>query len=246
MKVLAAILGVWMVSLGVQAGPNINVGVVYDYLDGSKSSYLKRIFNGGTSTAFVKVEILEIVYDASGVPQEIPVQSQAYASARDGLMASPARLIVPANGMQGTRLLYMGERASERYFRVRYIPVVPEKEDAFALSEEEREEYQKTLQAGVSVLAGYGTVFFVRPKDTRYDTRINDGATRYELRNNGNSVIVVDEFKNCVAGKPTDCHPTTKNHVLPGRAFTFDKQTGRHYTFKLVEGDTQKNQEVKG
>jgi len=220
--------------------------VVYDYLDGSKSSYLKRIFNGGTSTAFVKVEILEIVYDASGVPQEIPVQSQADASARDGLMASPARLIVPANGMQGTRLLYMGERASERYFRVRYIPVVPEKEDAFALSEEEREEYQKTLQAGVSVLAGYGTVFFVRPKDTRYDTRINDGATRYELRNNGNSVIVVDEFKNCVAGKPTDCHPTTKNHVLPGRAFTFDKQIGRHYTFKLVEGDTQKNQEVKG
>ena len=40
MKVLAAILGVWMVSFGAQAGPNINVGVVYDYLDGSKSSYL--------------------------------------------------------------------------------------------------------------------------------------------------------------------------------------------------------------
>jgi hypothetical protein len=246
MKVLAAILGVWMVSFGVQAGPNINVGVVYDYLDGSKSSYLKRIFNGGTSTAFVKVEILEIVYDASGVPQEVPLQSQADATARDGLMASPARLIVPANGMQGTRLLYMGERASERYFRVRYIPVVPEKEDAFAVSDEEREEYQKTLQAGVSVLAGYGTVFFVRPKDTRYDTRIDDGAGRYELRNNGNSVIVVDEFKNCVAGKPTDCQPTTKNHVLPGRAFTFTKDAGRQYTFKLQEGDNQKNLEVKG
>lgn len=246
MKVLAAILGIWLVSLGVQAGPNINVGVVYDYLDGSKSSYLKRIFNGGTSTAFVRVEILEIVYDASGVPQEVPLQSQADASTRNGLMASPARLIVPANGMQSTRLLYMGERASERYFRVRYIPVVPEKEDAFALSEEEREEYQRTLQAGVSVLAGYGTVFFVRPKDTRYDTRVDDGAARYELRNNGNSVIVVDEFKNCVAGKPTDCHPTTKNHVLPGRTFAFEKQAGRHYTFKLVEGDTQKNQEVKG
>ena len=246
MKVLAAILGMWMVSFGVQAGPNINVGVVYDYLDGSKSSYLKRIFNGGTSTAFVKVEILEIVYDASGVPQEVPLHTQADATARDGLMASPARLIVPANGMQGTRLLYMGERVSERYFRVRYIPVVPEKEDAFAVSEEEREAYQKTLQAGVSVLAGYGTVFFVRPKDTRYDTRIDDGAGRYALRNNGNSVIVVDEFKNCVAGKPTDCQPTTKNHVLPGRTFTFNKEAGRQYTFKLQEGDNQKSLEVKG
>lgn len=246
MKMLTATLAAWMVALTAQAGPNINVGVVYDYLDGSKSSYLKRIFNGGTSTAFVKVEILEILYDAGGTPREVPLQSQADAAARDGLMASPARLIVPANGMQGTRLVYMGERETERYFRVRYIPVVPEKEDAFAVSEEEREAYEKTLQAGVSVLAGYGTVFFVRPKDTRYATSIDNGAGRYEVRNNGNSVILVDEFKSCVAGKPTDCHPTTKNHVLPGRAFSFDKEAGRQYTFKLVEGDKQKSQEVKG
>ena len=64
-------------------------------------------------------------------------------------MASPARLIVPANGMQGTRLLYMGERDRERYFRVRFVPVVPEKEDEFAVSSEEREDYKKTLSAGV-------------------------------------------------------------------------------------------------
>ena len=42
-------------------------------------------------------------------------------------MASPARLIVPAKGMQGTRLLHMGGRDTERYFRVRFVPVVPEK-----------------------------------------------------------------------------------------------------------------------
>ena len=50
-------------------------------------------------------------------------------------MASPARLIVPAKGMQGTRLLHMGERDTERYFRVRFVPVVPEKEDEFAVSQ---------------------------------------------------------------------------------------------------------------
>ena len=68
------------------------------------------------------------------------------------LMASPARLIVPANGMQGTRLLMMGERDRERYFRVRFIPVVPEKEDEFAVSAEEREQYKTTLSAGVNVM----------------------------------------------------------------------------------------------
>ncbi len=246
MKSVAVVLGMLMVSLTVQAGPSINVGVVYDYLDGDKSTYLKRIFNGGTSTAFVKVEILEILYDAQGVAKEVPLKSQADSNARDGLMASPARLIVPANGMQGTRLLFLGERGSERYFRVRYIPVVPEKEDAFAVSEEEREAYQSTLQAGVSILAGYGTVFFVRPKNTRYDTQVENGAAHYRVRNNGNSVIEVDEFKNCVVGKIDDCYPTTKNHVLPGRTFSFDKQAGREYTFKLVEGEAQKNHAVKG
>lgn len=246
MKWLLAVIGFCLLAPVAQAGPSINVGVVYDYLDGDKSTYLKRIFNGGTSTAFVKVEILEIVYDEQGVAKEVPLQSQADSSARDGLMASPARLIVPSNGMQGTRLLYMGERNRERYFRVRYIPVMPEKEDAFAVSEEEREAYQNTLQAGVSVLAGYGTVFFVRPKDTRFDTRIENGGAKYVVRNNGNSVVEVDEFKSCVVGKPNDCYPTTKNHVLPGRAFSFDKEQGREYRFKLVEGDAHKNHEVKG
>lgn len=246
MKVFTVVLAMLMYALTAQAGPSINVGVVYDYLDGDKSTYLKRIFNGGTSTAFVRVEILEILYDDHGAAQEVPLKSQADSTARDGLMASPARLIVPANGMQGTRLVYLGERKRERYFRVRYIPVVPEKEDAFAVSEEEREAYQSSLQAGVSVLAGYGTVFFVRPQDTRFDTRIENDGGKYVVRNNGNSVIEVDEFKNCVAGKPNDCHPTTKNHVLPGRAFSFDKEKGREYTFKLVEGETRKNQVVKG
>ncbi|WLH85919.1 molecular chaperone [Pseudomonas sp. FP2338] len=246
MKRLLAVMGFCLLAQGAQAGPNINVGVVYDYLDGDKSTYLKRIFNGGTSTAFVKVEILEILYDEQGKSKEVPLQSQLDSTARDGLMASPARLIVPANGMQGTRLVYMGERSKERYFRVRYIPVVPEKEDAFAVSEEEREAYQNTLQAGVSVLAGYGTVFFVRPQDTRFDTRLENVGAKYTVRNNGNSVIEVDEFKNCVAGKTDDCQPTTKNHVLPGRAFSFDKQAGREYRFKLVEGQNQKDHVVQG
>lgn len=45
----------------VQAGPQINVGTVYDYLDADKSTYLKRVFNSGDATAFVKVDVLEIV-----------------------------------------------------------------------------------------------------------------------------------------------------------------------------------------
>ena len=39
-------------TLITHAGPAINVGVVYDYLDADKSTYLKRVFNGGDSHGF--------------------------------------------------------------------------------------------------------------------------------------------------------------------------------------------------
>jgi P pilus assembly chaperone PapD len=246
MKHLFTLLVFSLFTQVTQAGPSINVGVVYDYLDGDKSTYLKRVFNGGTSTAFVKVNVSEILYNANGTSREVPLKNQADLNARDGLMASPARLIVPANGMQGTRLLYMGERDSERYFRVRFIPVVPDKDDEFALSSEEREDYKNSMAAGVNILAGYGTVFFVRPKATQYDTRIDDSASQYRLNNSGNTTVVVDEFKDCAVADPNDCAPVTKNHILPGRVFRFEKQAGRVYRFTLVEGAEQKNLEVKG
>lgn len=170
MKCFLTLCAALLLAQVAHAGPQINVGVVYDYLEAGKSTYMKRVFNGGTSTAFVKVNILEMVYDADGSYREVPVKTSADISARDGLMASPARLIVPANGTQGTRLLFMGNRDRERYFRVRFVPVVPQTEDEFAISEEERQDYKDSLAAGVRVLAGYGTVFFVRPTHTRFDT----------------------------------------------------------------------------
>ncbi|MEX5666715.1 molecular chaperone [Pseudomonas neuropathica] len=230
--------------LTAQAGPQINVGTVYDYLDADKSTYLKRVFNSGDATAFVKINVLEIVYGADGTPQEIAVENAADGASRNGLMASPARLIVPAQGMQGTRLLYMGARDRERYFRVRFVPVVPEKEDDFVVSSEERDDYKKSLTAGVNVMTGFGTIFFVRPKDARFATVVNDTDSRYELRNDGNTVIIVDEFKSCSLTKETDCGATTKHHVLAGKTFAFDKEKGREYRFFLIEGSEKKTMKI--
>lgn len=240
MKRLLLLMGLSGFSLAISAGPQINVGTVYDYLDGEKSTYLKRVFNSGDSTAFVKVNILEIVYDADGGHQEIPVRTQVDGSSRDGLMASPARLIVPAKGMQGTRLLHLGDRDTERYFRVRFVPVVPEKEDEFAVSSEEREAYKENLSAGVNVMTGFGTVFFVRPKNSRFDSVIDNAAGVYRLRNNGNTVVLIDEFRNCSLKNETECEPVTKHHVLAGKTFEFEKKPGREYRFNLVEGASKK------
>ncbi|MDT9091332.1 hypothetical protein RSW97_25460, partial [Escherichia coli] len=75
----------------------------------------------------MKVAIHEITYDSTGQPRESPELSEGSRA----LVASPSRLIIPANGVQATRLLFMGERDRERYFRIRFIPVLPKAEDGF-------------------------------------------------------------------------------------------------------------------
>jgi hypothetical protein len=80
----------------------------------------------------------------------------------------------------------------------------------------------------------------VRPKDVRFATVVNETESRYELRNDGNTVVIVDEFKSCSLSKETDCGATTKHHVLAGKTFAFDKDKGREYRFFLIEGSARK------
>ena len=116
-----------MLSGNVSASAEISIGTLFDYMAGQQGTYLKRIRNQGDTTAFVKVAIHEITYDGAGQPRE----SAELTEGNRALIASPSRLIIPAKGVQATRLLYMGARDKERYFRVRFIPVLPRKEDGF-------------------------------------------------------------------------------------------------------------------
>ncbi len=82
----------------------------------ARGALLKRVRNTGDATAFVRVQISEVRYAADGTHQEIPVDTSGTAAAA-GLIASPSRLIVPAQGQQATRLLVQGDRSVERYPR---------------------------------------------------------------------------------------------------------------------------------
>ena len=71
-------------------------------------------------------------------------------------------------------------------------------------------------------------------------------ASHDRIRNNGNSVVVIDEFKDCSVKSEQDCQPTTKHHILAGRTFQFEKQAGREYRFTVIEGTETKKLEVRG
>lgn len=244
MKPWIALCLVLLAPLAAQAAPELNVGGLYDYLGAGKSTLLKRVRNGGDSTAFVKVTVLELVYDSNGQARE--VDQESLPMAQRGLVASPARLIVPARGMQAVRLLYRGERGRERYFRLRFIPVLPEQGDGFAVSAQEADAYRDSLKAGVNLLAGYGTLLFVRPAEPRFDTAVRNQGGQLVVLNQGNATAVLDQFRQCKA-TGEDCSQATKHHVLPGRNRQFGAQPGRPvYQFELHEGEQRKEMLIEG
>lgn len=207
-------LALLLAPLTMQAGPELNVVGLYDYVEPDRSTLLKRIRNDGDATAFVKVSVAELVYDESGVAREIDQESLALEPR--GLVVSPARLIVPARGMQSVRLLYRGGRDKERYFRLRFMPVLPEHDDGFLISDEEAEQYRDGLKAGA-----------------------------LEVSNQGNATVVLDHLRHCTADG-RDCAPATKHHLLSGRVRILEAQPGRHYRFELHEGETRQEMAFKG
>ena len=232
-----------LVPVLVQAAPELNVGGLYDYLEAGKSTLLKRVRNGGDATAFVKVSVVELVYDNDGAPREVELEGLALE--QRGLVVSPARLIVPARGMQAVRLLYRGGRDRERYFRLRFIPVLPELGDGFAVSQADAEEYRDSLKAGVNLLAGYGTLLFVRPDQPRYQTPVHRKAGALTVTNEGNATVVLDHFRQCQA-RDQACEPATKHHLLPGRTRQFDGQAAKVHQFELHEGAEHRQMVLEG
>lgn len=236
------LLALWLPST-VQAAPELNIGGLYDYIDASKSTLLKRVRNSGDTTAFVKVSAVELVYDRNGEAREVDLE--ALPLDQRGLVVSPARLIVPARGLQAVRFLYRGERSQERYFRVRFIPVMPEVDDGFAVDQAQTEAYRDSLKAGVNLLAGYGSILFVRPSEPRYTSRITAKNGHLTVVNAGNSTVVLDHFRVCLVANE-ECAPATKHHVLPGRTRQLDGKEGAVFQFELQEGEQRKNVTVQG
>ena len=233
---LALLLGI-SASLAVQAGPDISIGAMYDYLGPERSTLLKRIRNLGDASAFVSVSLAEIRFNEDGSTSEVALEGSA--GAERALIATPSRLIVAAGGTQSARLIFRGNRDRERYFRLRFTPVMPGGGNEFGLDDQAVEAYRSKLEAQLSVLAGYGTVLLISPTSPRYETSILDTAGQITVGNQGNATVVLEELRDC-APDGSDCSAPTTVHVRPGNRFEIKRLPGRMHRFERVEGGARK------
>lgn len=239
MKRLLLLLSISAPLVAHAAAPNIHVGAMYEYVEPDRASLLKRVRNSGEATAFVRVTVSEVIYDDHHAAREVAVDGLGLGEGGAGLIASPSRLIVPAHGQQATRLVFQGDRTQERYYRVRFIPVLPQSADEFALSAQEREDYREQLSAGVNVLAGYGVFVIVHPDRAHFEVQTEQTDDHVLLHNAGNSTAVLDELRTCTA-VPESCTPPQRIHLLPQRSHRLARDAGQQHRLQLVEGERRR------
>lgn len=229
-------LTLWLafITLPVIAGPIINPVTLNEFIPGNKSTLTKRIYNNGDTTAFVRVTVEEIIF-SNGSYSEQPLDIESLSKGiGTGLISSPARLIIPANGMQVNRMIFTGDRGKERYYRVRYIPVIPEEPQEFGLDDHEVKKYKETINADVNVLTGYGAIVTVMPADSRFNTHISDTGNQLLIENNGNASIVVDRLRLCEINTD-NCTSAVTRQLRPGEWLSQPLSTGKVWKYTVVE-----------
>jgi Mat/Ecp fimbriae periplasmic chaperone len=212
-----------------RAGAEIFVGAMHHYITPKRATTAKQIHNSGSATAFVRVDVVET--DVAGKP--LPA-GPAEGILRDGLLASPSRLIIPAGGSQSVRMIVMGDRSRERYFRVRFVPVPPVREHGFAVTAAEVEAFKAQATTAINVLVGYGVRVVTAPTPARFDTRIDDVAGT--ITNAGDSTIFLRDHYVCT--RPKRCESPVTERLAPGTGLRLAVD-GLTHRFTLQEGDDE-------
>lgn len=228
-----------IITKSVDAAPSIFVGNVYDFLSSDKISFSKSITNNGDSTAFVKIAVKEVVFGKDGniiEGEEINVNE-----IDERLVVSPNRLIVPAKGSRSSRVMFTGKRDIERYFRVTYVPVLPTQEDGFGTQDEI--DKLDGLKVGFNMLIGYGTLVYVAPENTTYDTKFNLNENGLEVINNGNASIKFNFLVSC--DKENKCSEPATAILRPGKSLFYDKKLTSSINFTLIEGLNEQTKRFK-
>lgn len=148
-------------------------------------------------------------------------------------------MIIPPSELQSVRLLWPGTREKERYYRVRFTPVVPDKSNDFGLSDKQIQAYKGNINAGVNILTGYGSILYVMPEAPAFNTAISHAPTGINIKNLGNATIVLDDIRHC-NDKNGDCSASSRQMIIPGKSTLIKKENGKIIKFRLNEAGNTK------
>lgn len=228
LRLMFIIFGCFLAST---AYAGITLDSMQAYLAPNRSTGELTVYNMSPTTAYVRVDVIEMTLggdELSAVPGEL----------EKALLASPNRLIVPAGGRQVVRLITLGERNHERYFRVRFVPVAPKKADGFAISDEDESDASKAMHAQLSIQVGYGARVVVAPRSPTFATRIVPADGGHVIHNEGDSTIYLAKHRSCLRRASRECKELPAERIDPHGSLRLADEPESYRSFDLKEGAT--------
>ncbi len=168
--------------------------------------------NVGSDTAYVELQIYRL--DNPGLP------TQKFVALEDnplqvGLIATPSKLIVPANQTRIVRALYLGAPpTSDIVYQVVIKPVTGQ---LVALASP-----SSKVTTGVQVIIAYGVTLYVRPVKLDHTIKAVRTGTALTLTNTGNTTVIVGECQQCTAADHKKCNTLSNlgKTLFPGNTWT--------------------------
>jgi P pilus assembly chaperone PapD len=182
------------------------IGISQAIVDFSNPQTQRRdiwVINDGSQRAYVAVDPAEIVHP--GLPNEKRVTEPD--PEKRGLLVTPSRIILEPGQRRMVRLVVLGNRKTERIYRVKIHPVLA------PLGLDEKQNAPKNSGVGIRILTGYDMLVIVRPLNpvAKVTARRKGGDLVFNNAGNTNALLV----------NGTQCNASGKEckHLPPMRLY---------------------------
>ncbi|TQO88855.1 hypothetical protein [Vibrio cholerae] len=187
-----------------EASNTIRLDSLYQRLDNQQNYKDVRVYNDSKNLAFVSVSVVEVMNPGA---QEEQVKEPDFGN---GPLISTKALMIPAESSRSVRVYYPEtiSRDADRFFRIRFTPVMPTKEHGFTDSQLKS---AKTVESNFKLSFAWGVLLSVVKKSPNLDYKVYlDSSKNLVFENTGDSLVTIksvllcsesNECKN-ITGKP--------------------------------------------
>ncbi|MEJ2451609.1 MAG: hypothetical protein P8047_13205 [Gammaproteobacteria bacterium] len=199
------------------------IGISQAVVDFSNPQIQRRdiwVINDGSQRAYVAIDPAEIVNP--GLPNEARVTEPD--PEKRGLLVTPSRIILDPKQRRMVRLVVLGNRKTERIYRVKIHPVIAPPEN------NKKQKVPRKSGIGIRILTGYDMLVIVRPLNPVAKVTARREGNNLIFNNAGNTNALLLNGTQCnTSGKDCKNLPAMRLYAGASHTITTPYQTPVSY-----------------
>jgi P pilus assembly chaperone PapD len=201
------------------------------FIPQNKSFANSEVFNKGEQTAYVSMELSEIINPRAKDEHEQKIDLEKPDSP---IIVTPSQMIIPAGGKAPYKVFVNEKfRDKDRY----YVSLVKE---VFGSPIQKEKQKEKQVKSNINMSMSWGVLVVVPKLNPNYATKIESDNNNITFTNKGDSLVLIEDLYICKSDG--NCGNAVNYRLFPGetKAFCDDCSEGDEVNFKLIEGVNQK------